>query len=202
MTTKFDNFLDQFHSSGSQKADGYNLSHFEGLSEQEKNKAFNLLESELTAPGVSDWLVYLDKPRAITTLTNYVNNYIPNKSDGLHRALNSLFKATGDKKHLNELMNKFQLLFDWEKEEAVWVIHNSPIESKKASEFYENIILSESNPSLVTSASDFFLRSNGVTCNSKEESKSFFDLRNQLCSDDIRTRTTTLAKIKDASLLS
>lgn len=200
MTAAFDNFLKQYNSSGSQKADGYNQSHFKNLTNTEKYKAFELLEEELIAPDVTDWLLYLDESRAINTMKQYISNVTPGTTAGVHRIYNALYKATGDQQYLDGLINSYKDYFDWEKEEALWLIRNNNPAIETTNNLYKNILNTEENPKAQALAADFYLRNKGYTCNSKEESKSFFNLKEQLISLNINERKNLLANLESQDI--
>lgn len=179
MTDTYNNFLKQYNSKGSQKADGYSESHFEGMTVDEKKEAFDLLKTELIAPGVADWLFYLDPIQAEMVLLAYINKDAKNKS-GIHRVFYQLYIKTTENKYQNSLIDNYIQYLDWEKDEAIWLINGSKPEKNIASAFYKNVIMTEKNKDALSSAADFFLRLNGLPCKAKEEKLEFFRIRKLL----------------------
>ncbi|RLU00126.1 hypothetical protein [Ketobacter sp.] len=196
MTATFDHFLKQYNSTGSQKADGYNESHFDSLNDAEKAKAFDLLEQELIAPGVTEWLMYLDQTKAIDAFKQYISSATPGTSAGTHRVYNALYKATGDQEYLDKMIENYSHYLDWEREEALWLIRNNSPKPKAANTFYRNLLEAEYDPKVKSLAADFYLRNNGYTCNSKNESKAFFELKNKLTSLGIDDRDTLFSDLE------
>ncbi len=192
MTKTFDNFLEQYHSSGSQKADGYNKSHFYGLTAKEKEKAFELLINESIAPGVADWLFYLDKERAENLLKNEINHSNKDSMSGIHRLYLALYRNTHDKRYQNLLIDGFFSYSELDKCEALLAIKSTGPDSNRILELYKKIIFSSNNSKVITSAADLFLRHIKQPCESENDRKEFYSIRKMLESDDLKTKTTGL----------
>ena len=184
MTDVFEKFIKQYNSIGSQKSDGYDKSFFDGMTDLEKEKAFEMLVQELIAPGVIEWLYYLDLAKTKKSLINYISNLKKNEMDGVHRLYAFMFKQTGDKKYQDLLIDNYPNYPDREKRQAIWLIHASKPERAKEIALYIGIIKSSIRTKGLSTAADFFLRINGFTLDTEEEKKEFYRLRKDLESSD------------------
>ncbi|HEY6528289.1 MAG TPA: hypothetical protein VIZ65_06310 [Cellvibrionaceae bacterium] len=138
MTLTFTRFLAQFNSTGNDKAQGYDKSHFVGLSDDEKIKVFGLLEEELIAPGVIGWLFFLDTNKTEAALLNYlVSSKKP--AAGSHRILIALYHYTQNERYLNDFEDDFHQLDEWEKEEAIQIYVEYVHEEERRSRFFKKI---------------------------------------------------------------
>jgi hypothetical protein len=117
MSIAYNKFLEQFNSSGSQKAQGYDASHFEGLTEEEQESVFSHLQQELIAPGTIGWLFHLNPKKTKMVLIDYLSD--EKNTAGLHRVLISLYHFTGNTHYLDEFESRFSKFYDWEKSDAI-----------------------------------------------------------------------------------
>ncbi|WP_435237814.1 hypothetical protein ACR30L_09755 [Psychromonas sp. PT13] len=195
MTETYNNFLQQYNSVGTQKADGYDLSHFEKMNINEKKNAFELLTNELNSPGVAKWLFYLNYDKALKTLLLFISNKKMGQA-GLHRVYSELYFQTRDNTYLNMLIGNYDIYLDCEKDEAVWLIHKCKPEYSISSNFYKKIILSETNIEVISSASDFFLKINGYSTNTKKEFIEFFKIRKKLETGNLEMQLSVISSIE------
>jgi len=94
MTSAFAIFIEQYNMTGSEKADGYSACAFTGLSEQEKEEVFRILETEL--PWSAEWLFFLDRDRAIAVAKEMEAALRTQCRDSVHYLQKQLVKFTGD----------------------------------------------------------------------------------------------------------
>ena len=143
MTKTFDRFLKQFNSTGNDKAQGYDESHFDGLNEDEKKKVFELLESELIAPGVIGWLFRLDANRAENTLKNYITKHSGMPTSGLHRIYIALFHFTNNEIYLDYFERDFHSYYEWEKEDALQLYAAYTSDDSRKKSFLNQVMAAE-----------------------------------------------------------
>jgi len=182
MTQSYNHFLNQYNSTGREKMEGYDESHFLNLSSEEKEKVFDLLTNECIAPGVAEWLFFLDRKKAKDYYINYISRKKPEDS-GIFRIYFRLYIETGEAYYQNLLIENFFKFRDSDSREAIWLINDSKPGKEKEKELYEKIILSEDPCRGVTSAADFFLRINNVPFDSESEKEEFYRIRDILTSD-------------------
>lgn len=187
MTPAFSKFMEQFRSTGSDKAQGYDESHFVGLSEEEKIIVFSCLERELTAPGVIGWLFLLDENKAQSALQDYLNsNHKP--FSGLHRILIGLYVYSKDERFLDDFEYYFSQFYEWERDEAVQLYASYVQSEQRKSKFFKKVILDEKDPDALSSAADFYLRLVGIPVGAPDERAHFFRVRKLLESRDVNEK--------------
>jgi len=196
MTNTFSHFKNQLHSKGSQKADGYDKSHFDGLNENEKNEAFNLLKKESVAPGVPEWIFYLNRSKAKEYFDDYIekNN---SETPGIHRVYFQLYIETKEKHYQNLLINNFFNYPNRDSREALWLINGCDFENFMKIELLKKIILNHSPTKAVITASDFYLRLNGFNLSTQEEKDRFYEIRSLLSSNSIDSKMKAITKIEN-----
>lgn len=179
MTTTYDKFLEQFHAQGRQKADGYDKSHFDGLTTDEMEKAFELLTGECLAPGVFEWLNLLDRQRAIALAKQQIQLHPAGKS-GIQRAYSYLHFIEKGNSDIFNLMHIYPNLPNRDRDETLWIIEKSNIPQTKKSVFFEQTLETETDIDVATTAADFFLVENAIPRSTPVERKKFYELRSKL----------------------
>ncbi len=98
MSAAFEQFLKEYESTGREKADGYDESHFLGLSELEKQKVYDLLLKEISvSPMVVEWMYKLFPKKTIVDCINYLSSVDLTKALWVFVVQHFLYQKTGSK---------------------------------------------------------------------------------------------------------
>lgn len=113
-TPGFKNFIAEYNSNGIEKADGYTLSNFDLMTEQEKEKAFLKLSEELEDSSVAaDALLYLDDDNAYPLIrSKYINEKKAGRINYHLAAL--LFKYSSNEEYLEDFISCHETISDLE----------------------------------------------------------------------------------------
>jgi hypothetical protein len=198
MTFVFEKFLKQYHSNGSQKSDGYDESHFRGMTTEEKGKAFDLLKNEAIAPGVGEWLIYLDQDRALKHLEDTANSLDENHAKEKSGIYKTLIPYSPNKGYDKKLVESYSRAGSKDKDSILWLVRTSDVSAMDKIAFYRNCILREIDPSPLELASDFYLSTIGIPKKTPEEKKIFFQLRSKLATSELIEREDLLTALTQA----
>lgn len=190
MSIGYTKFLSQFNASGSQKAQGYDASHFDGLTQQEQDAVFTHLERELIAPGVIGWLFHLNPQKAERVLLEYLAD--EKNTSGRHRVYISLFHYTGKTLFLEQFERGFSQFYDWEKADAIKLYNAYAPAGNGKCDFLKSVIIQEPDAKTVKQAADSWLRQMGVPTATEMERKNFTARRNLLESTHLADKLTGL----------
>jgi hypothetical protein len=105
MTTSFDEFMREHRMTGSEKADGYSSNVFVGLSAEEKETVFSLLENEL--PWSANWIFVVDPIRATAVLKELVEARRGDPYGGVYMAQQHLVRHTGDLLYQKQMIEDY-----------------------------------------------------------------------------------------------
>lgn len=181
-------FLEQYNAKGREKAEGYDKSHFEGMSDEEKESAFDLLEKEVLAPGVAQWMYYLNARKAIAVISDIVENGFKEPQFEKAQLLGFLYDVTGVEQYFEDVLDLYDELDEKGRKKLLWLVRNSRASDLRKKEFYTNTVFSEVGSEPLTTASDFYLVSIGAKRSSEKERKQFYSDREQLVESDLNTR--------------
>jgi hypothetical protein len=158
MSDTFDEFLKQYHAQGREKADGYDRSHFDGLTDDEKVRAFELLaaEAEKVPETATHWLFYLDPSRAEqVTLAQVAAKKGDPYGENFVRQF-TLIRYTHDLRYQREMLAEYPGIDDFYKVDALRRIRRTP-ETRELRAFLRGILLNETNTSVLAAAATGFL---------------------------------------------
>lgn len=98
MTAAFERFHAQYNARGMAKMDGYSAADFDGLSEDERQRAAAMLYDELAGmPGIAaPGLVLLDERIAKERLSEFLRHHSATGSINIHEVYFHLWRVTGD----------------------------------------------------------------------------------------------------------
>lgn len=196
MTKAFEYFLDQFNASSRTKADGYDLSHFDELTDSEKDQAFNLLKQEVLAPGVIKWLDYLNHQKAYDLALETLQKHGVGFS-GTQRILSYLHTIDNNPTPIKQLITDYKKYRKQDREQIIWIVKSSNIDIDIKVGFYQSVLAVEINTDTAISAADFLLVAYGYTRSSKEEKDSFYSIRDDLASNDFNKRSETIENLQE-----
>lgn len=179
----------QHRLTGSEKADGYSRNAFIGLDEHEKETVFGLLESEL--PFSAEWLVFLDRDRAIEVLKEEEPRRRKDPYAHAFLAQEELVRHCGDlvyQRHMIEDYSNYDVRLKPLLISAVW---RTPKNADTIA-FFKRVILSEADEDAVKRAAWILLSVLGLPRASEEERESYDRLEEQLLSDDPEVKLRAL----------
>jgi hypothetical protein len=196
MTVAFEKFRQQYYSTGREKADGYTKSHFVGLSDKEKVKAFDMLAKELGAnPDAVEWLFYLNQSKAEQFCLDYIQKDISKDKSGYFVLYYHLYKNSGDLKYQSNFINDFNSYPDYQKGVALeYLSRTKP--TIELLNFLKSIISSRSDEGTADRAAYHLLRMHKVPGSTTEEQKIFFKFFDSLKNSEPSTRDTAIKEIE------
>jgi hypothetical protein len=192
MTAAFDKFMEQYNKTGSEKADGYSRSAFDGLSEEEKEVVFKLLESEL--PFSAEWLFYVNAEKAVIVVKAEEERLRGNPYEQVFLLQENMVKYTGDLAYQDHMMEDFPSYIDRLKPLVVDSIGRTPA-TDATNSFLKKIIMVETNTSAVARAARQFLIAKNVPNNTEEEGEKFASLMRELRNDDSQIKLHAIARV-------
>ena len=181
MTAAFLEFMRQYRLTGSEKADGYSRDAFIGLDEQEKETVFGLLESEL--PFSAEWLVFLDRERAIEVLKAKEPKWRKDPFANAFLAQVELVRHCGDLVYQRHMIDDYPNYTDRLKPSLISAVWRTPQNSETFA-FFKRVILSEADEGAAKRAAWILLSALDVPRTTELERESYELLKEQLLSDD------------------
>lgn len=170
MSDTFDRFLKQYHAQGREKADGYDRSHFDGLTDDEKIRAFELLarEAEGAPETATPWLFHLDPPRAeAVTLDQIAKKKGDPYGENYVRQF-ELLNYTHDLAYQRAMLDDYPLYTRLNKSDALHRILRTP-DTPELRRFVRDVLLRETDASAVAAAAIGFLRLHRVPKDAPQE---------------------------------
>jgi hypothetical protein len=192
MTIAFENFLAQYHATGSEKADGYFPDAFDGLSESEKDVVFKLLETEL--PFSVKWLFVVDPARAYEVVSaeearmrgdSYMETYLMQEQ---------LVKHSGDMQYLKRMLEDYPIYIDRLKPSVVNTVGRLPV-NQDAIDFFKKVILFETNGDAVFHAARQLLIALEFPRQSDDEKQQYRQLLKHLTDESFDVRSRAIDRI-------
>lgn len=193
MTQAFDTFIAQHNLTSSEKADGYSLDAFIGLSAEEKPIVFELLTKEL--PWSARWLFFLDKDRALATTIEEESELRKRKYGGAYMLQQEIIKYSGDLRFQQHMIEDYSNYDDDEKPRLVDAVNRTPTNQATIA-FFKSVILTETVQSAVARASRHLLNSLDIPRASGEEEQNYRHLVEELRSEDLNRKLMALKIIK------
>jgi hypothetical protein len=158
MSDTWDQFLKQYHAQAREKADGYDPGHFDGLTDEEKNRAFDLLtqEAEKVPETASAWLFYLDPQRAEQVTLDQVARKSGDPHGKNYERQFELLRYTHDLRYQRDMLAEYPHIDDFYKVDALHLIRRTP-ETPELCTFLRNLLLHETDGSLLAAAAVGFM---------------------------------------------
>ena len=200
MSEAWTRFETQLHATGREKADGYAADHFDGMTEEEKRRAFDLLAAELLYdPSVAKWLFQLDPARAQTVSRDvlarkrgdpyfpafdleyslYVHAQDPNERQRLQQQMIDGYPEVRPEHKLRALRRLGQTAF-----------------TPALRALLEDRLLHETDSDLVGTAAYDLMVGYGMPYNTDEDKARFRERLSQLMSPTLETRRQALQMLK------
>ncbi|RAM61757.1 hypothetical protein [Herbaspirillum rubrisubalbicans] len=193
MSTTFNNFIKQYHRSGSEKADGYDKSSFIRLADHEKKSVFEMLVSELPWIGAIEGLFLLDPVRALE-ICKKEEEKLRIAGSAAYMLQPFLVKYSGDLIYQRHLIEDYSGYYDDLKPKVVDAVSRTPITTDSI-EFFKSVVLTEANTSAVARASRHLLDALRLPHDEDEDKARYQQLLVDLRSENIQTKLRCLEKI-------
>lgn len=192
MSVTFDNFLKQYHMTGREKADGYCMDAFEGLSQEEKSIVFNLLLKEL--PWSAKWLFVLDKDNASAVVKNKEIEMRGDPYAHVYMLQQLLVSYTGDLCYQKNMIEDYFTYIERLRPMVVDAVAKTPLNSQ-VFDFFKQVIMVETNPSAVARASRHLLEMAQLPGPSEEAEQHRIRLMKELRKDDVASKRKAILEI-------
>lgn len=192
VTDAFDTFMQQHRQTGSAKADGYSWDAFVGLTAEEKDKVFTLLENEL--PWSAEWLFQVNAERATAVVRAMEQRLRGDPYHHVYRLQEYLVKYTGDLRYQQHAIDDYPHYVDSHKPlvvEAVWRM----ADTDASLAFFKTIILAETSTSAASRAARCLLSAKQMPRTTDEENARYDRLVRELRSDSMEIKLLALAQI-------
>jgi hypothetical protein len=196
MTAAFDTFMQQNQMIGSEKADGYSPDAFVGLTDQEKDIVFQLLEKEL--PWSAQWIFLVDPERAATVLKADEQTLRGDPYEDVYMIQQNLVTYTGDLLYQKHMIQDYPNYIEKKRPLVVDAVHRTPA-NEDTINFFKQVILVEVNSSAVARASRHLLDALGYSRATESDKRNYDQLISNLRSDDDQLKQETLSRIRDVA---
>lgn len=178
---------------GSEKADGYSMDAFTGLSEQEKEIAFEFLLKEL--PWSTKWLFLLDAQKAVLAARETEEEMRNKDGEDVYMLQQQLVKYTGDLVYQQHMIEDYTKYRDKVRPLVVDAIDRTPTNQAKI-DFFKHVLLIEMNSNAVTRAARHLLDAINFPHSTDFDKANYDRLISDLRSDDTRVKGNALGKIQ------
>lgn len=193
MTSEFDLFMKEYQMTGSEKADGYSIDALMGLSEREKEIAFELLLKEL--PWSTKWLFILDAQKAASVARETEEEMRNKDGEDVYMLQQQLVKYTGDLVYQQHMIEDYAKYRDKVRPLVVDAIDRTPTNQAKI-DFFKHVLLIEVNSNAVARAARHLLDAINFPRSTDSEKANYDRLISNLRSDDTRIKGNALGKIQ------
>lgn len=193
MTSEFDLFMKEYQMTGSEKADGYSIDALIGLSEREKEIAFDLLLKEL--PWSTKWLFILDAQKAASVARETEEEMRNKDGEDVYMLQQQLVKYTGDLVYQQHMIEDYAKYRDKVRPLVVDAIDRTPTNQAKI-DFFKHVLLIEVNSNAVARAARHLLDAINFPRSTDSEKANYDRLISNLRSDDTRVKVNALGKIQ------
>ncbi len=194
MTAAFDTFMKQNQMTGSEKADGYSPDAFVGLTDQEKDIVFQLLEKEL--PWSAQWIFLVDPERAAAVLKAEEQRLRGDPYEDVYMIQQNLVTYTSDLLYQKHMIEDYPNYIEKKRPLVVDAVHRTPA-NEDTINFFKRVILVEVNSSAVARASRYLLDALGYSRATEPDKRNYDQLISNLRSDDDQLKQETLSRIRD-----
>jgi len=193
MTSEFDLFMKEYQMTGSEKADGYSIDALIGLSEREKEIAFDLLLKEL--PWSTKWLFILDAQKAASAARETEEEMRNKDGEDVYMLQQQLVKYTGDLVYQQHMIEDYAKYRDKVRPLVVDAVDRTPTNQAKI-DFFKHVLLIEVNSNAVARAARHLLDAINFPRSTDSEKANYDRLISNLRSDDTRVKVNALGKIQ------
>ena len=193
MTSEFDLFMKEYQMTGSEKADGYSIDALIGLSEREKEIAFDLLLKEL--PWSTKWLFILDAQKAASVARETEEEMRNKDGEDVYMLQQQLVKYTGDLVYQQHMIEDYAKYRDKVRPLVVDAVDRTPTNQAKI-DFFKHVLLIEVTSNAVARAARHLLDAINFPRSTDSEKANYDRLISNLRSDDTRVKVNALGKIQ------
>lgn len=192
MTAAFDLFMKEHNMTGSEKADGYSEAALTGLSEPEKQIAFDLLLKEL--PWSTKWLFILDAQKAAPVARKEEAELRDKNGLPVYLLQQQLVKYTGELIYQQHMIEDYAKYRDKVRPLVVDAVDRTPTNQAKI-DFFKHVLLIEVNDSAVARAARHLLDAINFPKTIDVDKEKYERLIGELRSDDSRAKAKALDEI-------
>lgn len=195
MTVMFERFKRQYYSTGREKADGYDREHFDGLSADEKKKAFDMLSEEMSVnPDAVEWLFYLNVVNAEKVCLDHIQANRSGDKSGFFVFYYYLYKQSGDSSYQKKIIDEFYDFPDYQRGVALEYLRKTKV-SMDYMNFLKSIIADRNFEDLANRAAYHYLLAHNVLGGTKKEQEVFSSYLYSLKSNDLSVRSAIMDEI-------
>lgn len=193
MTLAFEMFMQQYRSTGSEKADGYSRDALLGLDGDERKKVFKLLETEL--PWSAEWLFLVDREKASVVVREKEEELRGDPYAHVYMLQEQLVKHFGDLLYQQHIIEDYPNYIDSLRPLVVDSVGRTPA-NEAARDFFKQVILVEVNSSAVARASRHLLNSLAVPRKTEDEETKYKQLIAELRGDSAQVKRRAIAELE------
>ena len=197
MTASFDLFMREHGATGSDKADGYSPDAFIGLSEREREIAFDLLLTEL--PWSTKWLFVLDAEKAAVVAKEKEATLREKEGEDVYMLQQQLVKYTGDLVYQEHMIEDYQKYRNNARPLVVDAVDRTPTNQAKI-DFFKQVLLVEVNESALARAARHLLDAVNFPRVTDAEKASYSRLVTDLRSDSTPAKEKAFREIGEYEL--
>jgi hypothetical protein len=148
---------------GGEKGDGYATSHFDGLTDDERDQAFDLLarEAEQVPETATRWLFHLDARRAEAVTLDQIAKRKGDPGGKNYIRQFELLEYTHDLQHQRDMLDEYPQIHELYKTDALQLIGRTP-KNRQLHEFVRNLLLHETERDAIAEAAIAFLHMHQV----------------------------------------
>lgn len=192
MTVAFDNFMKQYHMTGSEKADGYSADAFDDLSRGEKAIVFKLLLNEL--PWSARWLFLLDQDNATAIVRNKEIETRGDPYAHVYMLQQLLVDYTGDLKYQKNMMDDYFIYIERLRPMVLDALAKTPL-NQQVFDFFKQVVMVEASPSALARASRHLLEMAKLPGANEEAERHRARLLKELRGGDIESKRRAILEI-------
>jgi hypothetical protein len=191
----YQQFIRQYNATGREKADGYARAHFDGMTPAEKAQAFDLLKDEVARhPSFVEWLFYVDAARAAPVALQIVQQQEVDPYYPAYLVYEQLQAHSQDLRYQQRMIDGYPRVPADYRDQAIEALGRTP-PSPARRDFLRDVLLSETNPSVLAGAAYHLVVDLKLPYNTDAEKKRFRQVVAALGSEDATQRQATLRSL-------
>lgn len=195
MSDAYQRFIRQYNATGREKADGYDRSHFDGMTPAEKAQAFELLKDEaVNLPEVVKWLFHLDAARAAPVALQIAQSRDSDAYYPWYLIYEQLQAHSQDLRYQKQMIDGYPRVAADYRAQAVEALGRTPPSAARR-DFFRDVVTNESDPSVLAGAAYHLARDLKLPQTTDQEKKRFRDILVGLSGDDPTQRRATLRSL-------
>ena len=198
MTEAYEKFKQQYTSTGQTKAQGYDESHFAGLTSEEKGDVYKLLKEEALAPGNADWMLKIHPQKAEVFLSNLAKNQEHANSGRAAHLYAALYRYTKKDQYKERLVQGFSYAPEYEHKQIAWLVRTIDLPRDEKISFYKNGIIDE-KVKIKSLLADFYLNVKGYDRTDLIDNLTYDDTIKLISNSDNEDKKRILDRLDECS---